>query len=143
MRAAAVASTMPPPHNTTCQRRQRMYVAIRSTLAVLSAMIAVVVLGAALTSQAKAATATVVIVQPKKDGTGDLALTAIRTVPPKPNVRAMDRTDAPNQRWIKHDVFDGYATYESVKFPGKCIEVLSTASGEPLTLGFCQSFNNN
>jgi hypothetical protein len=132
-----------------------MNLALRPTLAVLGAAVVLVVgLAAALAGQAQtatsapaapttsAATSTVRIVQSGQAGTDAVFLTAVRAVAGQPHVLALTSSDEPaKQLWIKQIQFDAYATYESVKFPGKCIEVRKVSSGDPLTLGPCENAN--
>lgn len=45
------------------------------------------------------------------------------------------------QRFVRRNAASGFATYESVQFPGRCITVNSRNSGERLRLAACQNGN--
>jgi hypothetical protein len=45
------------------------------------------------------------------------------------------------QRFVKRNGASGFATYESVQFPGRCITVNNRNSGERLRLAACQNGN--
>ena len=45
-----------------------------------------------------------------------------------------------SQRWIRTEHGSNYFSFESVKYPGQCLEVRSNISGDALMTGRCETF---
>jgi hypothetical protein len=114
-----------------------MHVLTRRIGVALGGLAAMAALAVPMAGQARAADPVVQIVQNSPEGQRAMMSfkppinTDIKVVAP-----LRSSTDL-RQRWIKHDVGNGVARYESVAFPGKCMQVKSTTSGDLVTVAAC------
>jgi hypothetical protein len=124
-----------------------MYAVSRNIGAALIGALVAAALALTMTAQAHAADQTVKLTQIRPVTGSDYALTA-SLYPPTGVIYVNatirnDKPSVPTQRWIKHDKGNGYATYESVKYPGQCMQTLTSLGDERLSVGPCQPGNSH
>lgn len=119
-----------------------MHALTRKLGVALGGVVAAAALAVPMAGQAQAADPVVQIVQNSPEG--QRAMMSF-----KPPINVDIRVVAPlrsstdiRQRWIKHDIGNGVARYESVAFPGKCMQMKSAASGERVTVASCNGNAN-
>ena len=114
-----------------------MHVLTRRIGVALGGLAAAASLAVPMAGQAQAADPVVQIVQNSPEG--QRAMMSFKA-PINTDIKVLaplrSSTDV-RQRWVKHDIGNGVARYESVAFPGKCMQVKSTTSGERVTVAAC------